>query len=104
MKPISEWYPPSKYLFKPIYNFLRRKAGFNQYTSYMLTYDISAGLHATPFLAQERYTEAAIFGGIFVGLGLLGAGAKYLKNRERNGNKQITLDSLIETAPEVIDE
>ena len=63
----------------------------------MLTYDVSAGLHATPFLATERYTEATIAGGLFILLGILEAGAKCLENRAGNNRTtDNTIDSLVE--------
>ena len=96
MKPISQWYPPSKYVFKPIYNFFRRKSNLNQYVSFMLTLDVSAGLHALPFLVRKRYTEAMIFGGFFVGVGIAGATSKYLEKRDIKKNRIKTIDSLIE--------
>lgn len=58
----SRWYPPSKYFFKPLYNYLRRKTG-NKYYAIALTYSASVLMHATPLIAFGKIdTKLGIFG------------------------------------------
>ena len=93
MMGISDWYPPSKYLFYPLYKFYRRKIGLNMYVANFSTWVSSAALHAALVVPNLGYTKAVIFGGIFLGLGTLSTGAKLLERKCSNRNK--TLDDVI---------
>ncbi len=52
----------------------------------------SAVLHASLFLPSKDYTKAAIFGGIFLGLGVLSTGAKVLQHSFQNKS----LENIVE--------
>ena len=93
MRNISDWYPPSKYVFYPIYKFYRKKLGANMYVANFATWASSAALHAAIFLPNEDYKSAAIFGGIFLGLGTLSTGFKVLERKCLNRDK--TLDDVV---------
>ena len=90
MKNISDWYPPSKYVFYPLYKFYRKNMGLNMYISNLATWASSALFHAAIFLPKENYTKAVIFGGIFLGLGTLSTSFKLLE--KKYSNKTIVKD------------
>lgn len=93
MKPISQYYPPSKYVFYPLYKFYRRELGLNIYVSNLCTWASSAVLHTALFIPSKDYISGAIFGTFFLSLGILSTLGKFA---ERNSRRNRTLDDLIE--------
>ncbi|MFA4953368.1 MAG: hypothetical protein WC584_04040 [Candidatus Pacearchaeota archaeon] len=95
MKNINDWYPPSKYVFYPLYKFYRKNIGLNMYISNFAVWASSAALHAAIFLPQEDYTKAKIVGGVFLGLGILSTGVKILKHKPSKNSQPKSLDDIV---------
>jgi len=57
----STWYPPSKYIFMPIYKYTRRKTD-SLYLAYAVTYGASIALHLSPliFLGRNKLALVAV--------------------------------------------
>lgn len=81
-KNISSWYPPSRYVFYPLYKFYRKKLGLNSYSANLATWSSSAVLHASIFLPQQRYSEALFVGGFFLSVGIASTTARYFIKKQ----------------------
>lgn len=89
----SSWYPPSKYFFKPMYNYLRRETG-NKYYAIVLTYSASVLMHATPLIAFGKIdTKIGIFGLSALALsGFIKTGVSILSDNSRKKRLEEILD------------
>ncbi|MBZ0254649.1 hypothetical protein K8I31_01215 [bacterium] len=71
IKTLYYYYPPRRYVFFPLYRFFRKRCRLWMWLSNLLVWWISAALHALIFIPFGDLAAAAIFGSIFIFLGLL---------------------------------
>lgn len=64
------------------------------YVSNFSTWASSAVLHAVLFASNGNYINGVKYGGIFIGLGVVSTGVKFLKRKNKKDNK--TLEDLVE--------
>lgn len=68
---IYRWYPPRRWLFFPLYRFLRRKIRLGMAVSNMLVWTVSALLHAAVLAAFGGVVAGAVIGIVLFVLGVI---------------------------------
>ncbi len=78
-----KWYPPTRFVFYPLYRRLRRRWRLPEVAAYFAVWTASGFLHSGVLLVLGNPVLAVVFTLIFIGLGLAGVGAIIMKNRQR---------------------
>lgn len=85
-------YPPSRYIFYPIYRYLRKARRLPAAIAYFAVWAFSGLLHGAVLLGFGHPTAALVFTLIFFGLGAVGTAAIVFKNwlirRRRHANRK----------------
>lgn len=68
---IYRWYPPRRWLFFPLYRFLRRKTRWSMSLCSLMVWCISALLHAGAMAAFGSVVAAVVWGAVFLILGVI---------------------------------
>jgi len=77
------YYPPQRYIFYPLYRYLRRHLRLPMAVSYLAVYLASAIIHFGLLYFFGRPVQQCIgVGLLFVGLGLMGTGMIVIQHRE----------------------
>ncbi len=79
----QKWYLPSRYVFFPMYQHLRRRWRLPCEAAYLAVWVTSGFMHGVALLLFGNPIPAVVFTLIFIGLGTAGVGAIILKNRRR---------------------
>ena len=74
-------YPQTRYVFYPLYRYLRRGRGLPCVSAYFLVWAISAVLHGAVMLMFGSPIAALVITLLLLGGGLAGAGAIIMKKR-----------------------
>lgn len=78
-----KWYPPARFVFYPLYRFLRRGLRLPPAAVYLAVWIVSGVLHGAVLLGLGHPVAAGGFVLLFTGLGLAGVAAIGGKNRQR---------------------
>ena len=78
-----KWYPPTRFVFYPLYRRLRRRWRLPCAAAYFAVWTVSGFLHGAVLLVFGNPIPAVVFTLIFIGLGMAGVGAITMKNRKR---------------------
>jgi hypothetical protein len=78
-----KWYPPVRYVFYPLYRFMRRGLRLPSAVAYLIVWIVSGALHGALLLVFGQPVATGAFILLFTGFGLAGVGATWMKNREK---------------------
>jgi len=82
------WYPPRRFLFYPLYKYLRRSLHLSMSVSNFATWTVSAVLHAAILLPSGSYVPSAVFGAVFLTLGLISSILVFFLKQRRWGARR----------------